>query len=374
MKIWVIGRNYPLPQNGMQGSFELEQAKMLASHGNDVSFLACCLHPTKRIKGRGIHSWNDENVKTYTLSAIFLPRVYPLYFTKWRNRLWMKLLEEAERENGLPEVIHIHYPAMLMLSDILSMYKDKGVRIVATEHWTKVLAKKLDKLELKEYKKYKVSIDKFICVGSPLAASVKDLVNVEPVIVPNVVNPLFKPSTEKHEGFRFVAVGRLVPVKQFDKIIEAFADCFGNNKDVSLMIIGGGPEKDKLQILIEERHIGDRVKLMGSQDRKHTAELVSNSDSLICYSRFETFGVPIVEAWACGIPTTTTTAAAVIDNFDERLGVEVPYDDINDFKEKLKYIYENCSFYNKEFISEYAQGHFSEDAVYQRLKEVYLGE
>ena len=36
MVIWVVGRNYPLPDNDMQGSFELEQAKMLARYGYDV--------------------------------------------------------------------------------------------------------------------------------------------------------------------------------------------------------------------------------------------------------------------------------------------------------------------------------------------------
>lgn len=50
MVIWVIGRNYPLSDNDMQGSFELEQAKMLAWYGNEVHYLACSLHPLKRSK------------------------------------------------------------------------------------------------------------------------------------------------------------------------------------------------------------------------------------------------------------------------------------------------------------------------------------
>lgn len=372
MKIWIIGRNYPLPQNGMQGSFELEQAKMLANHGHKVCYLACCLHPIKRIKGKEIQVWVDDNVEVRILSAMFPPRIYPFYFNKQRNRIWKKLLDEAERKNGLPDVIHVHYPAMLMISDVLAEYNRKKVRIVATEHWSKVLGKKLDKLELNEYSKYKDTVNKFICVGSPLAASVKELVNVEPEIVPNIVNPLFKPSTEKHEGFRFVAVGRLVPVKQFDKIIEAFSECFRNNMDVSLLIIGGGQEKNKLQRIINENKIGDRVTLLGSQDREHTAELVANCDSLICYSRFETFGVPVIEAWACGLTTTTTTAVAVVDNFDSRLGVEVSYDDTDQLMEKMKYIYEKSSSFDKSFISKYAQDHFSESVIYQQLMGIYM--
>lgn len=371
MTIWVIGRNYPLPRNGMQGSFELEQAKMLANHGHKVCYLACCLHPIKRIKDRGVQSWIDENVEIYTLSAMFPPRVYPFYFNKQRNGFWKKLLHEVETKNGLPDVIHIHYPAMLMMSDVLSEYKSEGVRIVTTEHWTKVLAKKLDEFELREYKKYKDSVDRFICVGSPLAGAVKELIDVEPVVIPNVVNVFFKPAIAKHEGFRFVAVGRLVPVKQFDKIIEAFSECFQSNVDVSLLIIGGGKEKNKLQEIIDENKIGDRVKLLGSQDREHTAKLVANCDSLICYSRFETFGVPIIEAWACGLTTTTTTAAAVIDNFDERLGVEIRPGDYQGLKAALKHLYNNRDKFDKRFIVDFANEKFSEDAVYSQLLEQY---
>lgn len=372
MVIWVIGRNYPLPDNDMQGSFELEQAKMLARYGNEVHYLACSLHPIKKIKGSGLKSWNDEGVKVTVLSAFFAPRVYPIYFVKGRNEHWKRLFSEVEKNSGTPDVIHIHYPAMLMIADVLESYHDKGIRVVATEHWTKVLAKKLDAIELKEFKKYSTVLDEIICVGSPLRNSVHDLIGRDGVVVPNIVNELFKPSKEAHSGFRFVAVGRLVKIKQFDKIIEAFCDCFLGQKDISLTIIGGGEEKDTLEKIISERKAGDQVKLVGSQTREKTAEIVSNCDNLICYSRFETFGVPIIEAWACGLTTTTTTtAAAVIDNFDERLGVEVDYRDYEGLKKALKYVYEHRDEYDKEFISNYASSHFSEEVVCNKLLQFY---
>lgn len=372
MVIWVIGRNYPLPDNDMQGSFELEQAKMLARYGNEVNYLACSLHPTKRIKGSGIQSWDDEGVKVTVLSALFAPRVYPIYFVKGRNKQWMKLFSAVEEKSGLPDVIHVHYPSMLMIADVIKGYHDKGVRVVATEHWTKVLGKKLDSIELKEYKKYSNVLDRMICVGSPLTRSVKELIGMDGEVIPNIVNDLFKPTNKEHEEFRFLAVGRLVKLKQFDKIIVAFCDCFLGQKDITLTIIGGGEEKENLQKIVAARQAEGQVKLLGSQTREKTAEYMANSDNLICYSTFETFGVPIIEAWACGLTTTTTTtAAAVIDNFDERLGVEVDYRDFDGLKKALKYIYEHRAEYEKEFISTYAKTHFSEDVVCNRLMQIY---
>ena len=88
MKIWVIGRSFPLPDNGMMGSFELEQAKMIAKYGMKVSYLACCFHPTKTLKERGFLSWQEDGIDVYTYSAFFFPRIYPFFFNKYRCRFW----------------------------------------------------------------------------------------------------------------------------------------------------------------------------------------------------------------------------------------------------------------------------------------------
>ncbi len=374
MKIWVLGRNYPLPENGMQGSFELEQAKMLARGGNEVHYLACSLHPVKKIKKGGMQSWNDEGVEVSVLSAFFAPRVYPLYFIKQRNKKWKKLFDEVSGKSGLPDVIHIHYPSMLMIADTLKAYHEKGVRIIATEHWSKVLNKRLDAIERREYKKYKDILDVLICVGKPLKNAVRDLTGIEGIVVPNVVNALFRPSIKKHEGFRFVAVGRLVKLKQFDKIIEAFSECFAGEDNITLSIIGDGEQMDSLQKTIISRKMEKQINVLGRKDRETTAEIVSNSDSLVSYSKYETFGVPIIEAWACGLTAITTNTAAVMEDFDERLGIEISCDDFEGLKKALKHLYTHMNDYDKSFISNFAKTHYSEEVIRERLMEIYKGE
>ena len=372
MVIWVIGRSYPLPENGMQGMFELEQAKMLARCGEEVHYLACSLHPFKKIKGRGFRTWQEDNVQISVLSAFLTPRIYPLYFVGLRNKCWKSLFDEVEKRSGIPDVIHVHYPAMLMIAGSLQRYHEKGVRVAATEHWMKVLEKKLDDIELREFKRYNAVLDKMICVGSPLKDSVKALTGMDAVLVPNVVNGLFKPSQAAHGGFRFVAVGRLIKLKQFDKIIEAFCDCFLGQEDVSLTIVGGGEEESVLDKIVLERKAEKQVSLVGNKTHEETAEIVANCDCLICYSEFETFGVPIIEAWACGLPTISTmTAAAVIDNPDEQLGVKVDYTDFDSLKKAMQCIYEQRDRYSKEYISNYAVTHFSEEVISRGLIKLY---
>lgn len=378
MKIWVIGRSYPELSNNMLGSFEFEQAKMLQKNGEEVCYLCCSLHPKKVIRDWGFQYWEEEGIKVWTCSKHFFPRIFPLYFLKCRNYLWIKFFQYVCEKNGQPDIIHVHYPAMLMVADALQSFHQRGVKIVVTEHWTKVLSKSLDSIETRVYRKYFEYIDTCICVGSPLANAVKEIIGndtrVPVYVVPNVVEKEFQPAFRKREGFEFIAVGRLVKVKQFDQIIRAFTECF-RGEPVKLTIIGGGEGYNTLEKLIDSLTMGKQIMLIGSLSRQQVAKRIANADCLVCYSRFETFGVPVIEAWACGIPTiATTTTAVVIDNFDSRLGVKVSFNDIENLKEKMRYMYDNITLFNKEFISRFAQENFSESVICQRLESIYMEE
>ena len=358
----------------MSGSFEFEQAQMLAQNNKlEVSYLAASLHPTKTIKNSGFQKWSEDKVSVYTYSRFFLPRIYPLYFLKLRNVFWVNFLKMVEQESGLPDVIHLHYPTMMLLADVLSYYKEKGVRIVVTEHWSKVLTGKNDAIEKKQLRKYIHVVDKFLCVGEPLKKAVAEIVGSDEklMVVPNVVNSLFVPNNLSHSGFEFIAVGRLVKHKQFDKIINVFIHAFIDESDVTLTVIGGGGEKENLQKIVAENKADKKIKLLGSLSREETAEKVSNADCLVCFSSFETFGVPIIESWACGKPTISTTACGVINPVEEQLGIEIEPDDILGLEKAMKYIYEHKETYSREYISTFATNHFSKDVISDILLRIY---
>lgn len=374
MKIWMIGRSYPTKQNNMMGSFELEQAKMLAHLGNDVAYIAAVFHPYKKIKKWGFVSFKNDNIDIFAVSIPFLPGRIHIHFEMFQKFFWRKLLQKTMELWGEPDIIHVQYPALATIAEPIIAYQEKGARIVVTEHWTKVLNNSLDAFQRKQLLQYVEYADAFLCVGGPLRDAIRTISGTEReiTIVPNVVSPLFVPKEKtKQNRFEFIAVGRLVPVKQMDKIVEAFSAVFKGNKNVRLTIVGDGPEKRAVQTAIEKNKVRDQVEMTGTLSRQETAQRVAAADSLVCYSNFETFGVPIVEAWMCGIPTTTTTAAVVIDRFDQRLGVEVEPNDLEGLKRAMLHIYEHIDEYDRGFISQFAKERFSEEAVYEMLMKVY---
>ncbi|MFF3336274.1 glycosyltransferase family 4 protein [Streptomyces sp. NPDC002888] len=101
-----------------------------------------------------------------------------------------------------------------------------------------------------------------------------------------------------------VAAGRLVPVKRYDLLIEAFAAVAAEHPDWQLRIYGKGEEHDRLRKLIAELGLWNNVFLMGAATPME-AEWVKGSIGAAA-SNFEPFGMTIVEAMRCGLPVVST--------------------------------------------------------------------
>ncbi|MDC0768584.1 glycosyltransferase family 4 protein [Streptomyces sp. HD] len=101
-----------------------------------------------------------------------------------------------------------------------------------------------------------------------------------------------------------VAAGRLVPVKRYDLLIEAFALVAAERPDWQLRIYGKGEEQARLQQLVHRLGLGENVFLMGAAAPME-AEWVKGSIG-VAASNFEPFGMTIVEAMRCGLPVVST--------------------------------------------------------------------
>ncbi len=103
-----------------------------------------------------------------------------------------------------------------------------------------------------------------------------------------------------------LAVGRLVPVKGFDVLIEAWT-CV---KDARLQIAGDGPEREHLAALIKKYNLQERVRLLGQ--RTDILDLLTQSDLMVISSRREGMPLVLAEALHAECPVVSTAVGGMV--------------------------------------------------------------
>jgi glycosyltransferase involved in cell wall biosynthesis len=133
-------------------------------------------------------------------------------------------------------------------------------------------------------------------------------------VVPNGVNPDdFREVPAETQGFgRYVlGIGRLVPQKGFDILVEAFGS--DAVSALSLVIAGEGFERQSLTARAAELGVDGRVNLLGSVDRIRLARLLHGARVFALPSRGEAFGIALLEAMAAGIPSVAAATGGVTE-------------------------------------------------------------
>ena len=105
---------------------------------------------------------------------------------------------------------------------------------------------------------------------------------------------------EPQPGAVFGALGRLVPEKNLDVLIRAFARLSCEMSDARLRIGGDGPERAALERLVEAEGLQDRTELVGFV--ADVPAFLSGLNVFAMPSRWESFGIALLEALAAGLP------------------------------------------------------------------------
>jgi glycosyltransferase involved in cell wall biosynthesis len=120
--------------------------------------------------------------------------------------------------------------------------------------------------------------------------------------IPNPVAPLGG-GTATLDAPLMVAAGRLNFQKGFDLLIPAFKTVAERRPEWRLRIYGSGAERDRLQAQIDRLGLADRVELMGRSRR--LGEAMARASVFVLSSRFEGFGMVLVEAMSKGLPVVS---------------------------------------------------------------------
>lgn len=142
------------------------------------------------------------------------------------------------------------------------------------------------------------------------------------------------------EAYRFIAVGRLIPLKGFRDLIEAFVRIRKRKKKVELIILGEGPDRNYLEKMIENHGLHSEVVLKGSVENP-VSDLMQ-ADCFVFPSHYEGFSGALVEAMMLGIPIIASdipmNLEAIIPDFN---GLVFKCKEIDSLTEKMSFAESN---------------------------------
>ena len=128
-------------------------------------------------------------------------------------------------------------------------------------------------------------------------------------VVPPGVDGRFRPGGTKSPDPLVVAVGRLVPVKRFDRLIRSLAVTKAARPDLRAVIVGEGYERPDLERLVRELDADDWIQLPGRLRDDELIELYQRAWVVASTSAREGWGMTLTEAAACGTPSVVSRIA-----------------------------------------------------------------
>jgi glycosyltransferase involved in cell wall biosynthesis len=127
------------------------------------------------------------------------------------------------------------------------------------------------------------------------------------------------------EPFRLLSVGRLSPPKAYPVLIEALALLRARGRNVTLTLVGDGPERARLEKLIAVRALGDCVRLVGACNHDRVADYYEASDAFVLSSFLEGVPVVLMEAMATELPCIATWITGIPEIIEKDVeGLVVP--------------------------------------------------
>lgn len=109
-----------------------------------------------------------------------------------------------------------------------------------------------------------------------------------------------------------IVVGRLVPVKRYDRAIEVIAQLRAAGLDTVLLVVGQGRERPALERQAERSGVADLVRFLGFRSGAELRDAHWASDVQLCTSEFENLSLALIEGMAAGVPVAALPTGGTV--------------------------------------------------------------
>jgi glycosyltransferase involved in cell wall biosynthesis len=365
MNVIILTKTFPETPEDWSGIFVREQAEAIATE-HKVTVVKCRVDYNKF---RPFFSFitNSDSASDYNYYRIVVAKSFPVY-----NQLnfiisaYLALFRIIVINK--PDIIHCHYSYPAGIVAWLIRLRT-GIPYIVTEHtrikstFRSVFHKFLSLLALRK-------ASGVIAVSNSLK---KELLNEQITkikVIPNVIKTeRFTLAERRADLFTIGFLGSLISHnKGLDILLAACRELPFNFK---LKIGGAGILQQYYMDLAHTYNLEDKVVFHGAIDPKQINSFYTDINLFILPSRYETFGIVLIEAMAAGIPVIATRCGGPEDIVNDINGLLIEKGNAIQLRDAIIKIHSNYSKYNTHEIRNYVIKTFGFTPFIQRINSLY---
>lgn len=359
------------PTVGGSGVIATELGKLLAEKGHEIHFISSSM-PFRLNKVYSNIYYHEVQVNQYSVFQ------YPPYDLA----LASKMAEVAKREKL--DLLHVHYAIPHAVCAYLAKkMTDDKLKIVTTLHGTDITVLGYDP-SLNDMIRFGIEgSDVVTAVSESLVQQTYDLLQPKKAIqtVYNFIDErvYFKKDTQdlktqygiSDEEKVIIHVSNFRKVKRVQDVVKSF-HLIEKQVPSKLLLVGDGPEISVVCNLVRELGLKDKVLFLGKQE--NLEDLYSISDLMLLLSEKESFGLVLLEAMACGVPSVGTKIGGIPEVIDDGVtGYLSDVGNIEEIAQNAVRILENATLH-KEFAENAisrVKEHFSSRKIVEQYEDMY---
>jgi teichuronic acid biosynthesis glycosyltransferase TuaC len=368
---------------GSGGGYFRDQALALQAAGHRVAILAPDIHTWRDVRTGRVErqkrtgaAVESDGVPIYRRNDFTaMPRVPYRNAIAWAG-CGIKLFRRYIRDNGRPDLVHAH---CCLNAGVLALAINRryDIPFVVTEHSTGFAQSRLRWWERDLVRRVAGRARSCIAVSPHLASLIEEQYPASSwQYLPNVLGEVFltaSPAAVAPKGggpFVFLCVARMSPQKGCDLLLEAFAEAFCDDGNVRLRLVGDGPSQPSLEHLSARLGIAPQVDFVGALPADGVRAEMDAADAFVLASRFETFGVVVIEALACGLPVVCTASGGPDHLVDRTNGLLVAQGDERALRDALVQMRRQALCYDRAAIRTDVVRRYGPDAFARRFAAI----
>lgn len=381
MRIAIFSDTF-LPQINGVASVAHQSAMALGELGHDV----CVFTVSKN------HEKDFVTLTQGKFSVVALPSVEVPVYSDERTTLPIGMaIRKVKRFN--PQIIHTHTPFSVGWEAVFASKLFK-IPLVGTHHTFYDHYLRHVKMDYEWAKrpswKYVIAYynrcDLVLSPSKSLADKLKSQGLRKPIkTLSNPINTeLFKPVSSKTakkklkanfgiKGKSLVYMGRVSYEKSIDQVIKAFKLAVRKIPEITLMVVGDGPEKNYLEKIAEDLGIKNKMIFAGFRHNNELVEALQANDVFVTASKSENMPLSILEAMATGLPVIAVRALGIPEIVENNAnGFLVSPDNPEAMSKKIVELIKNDKLMKKfSLASRQLALNYSQERIAELLQDIY---